>query len=449
MIETKEAVSVRKLQFLCLLITGIMELLMIVIGTSYQKPILYYLVVPCVVFLGATLMTDQCKMARKPLIMGAGMVVWFLVSRELQYLAGESPSDSTVSWAAYLMALPFAAALHDGEDQKGLDLFAACMILASVILSLLGMLLWADILPSSLEHLVYWDGARLHVNWHPNNTGSVFLIGTALTVRFFFRLHTWQGKGIMVLLAALQFTALVLTNSRTSLLIMCVFLAAAVFFCIGFQNRKRAVAALLAALLAVVGIFGASRVLFNRHNEARVADYAAELKENGEIASDVPDSQVTLHTEAGQGSLQNDMHTFNGRTHIWRAAYHGILQNPRILLRGTSDIIGTLLDGGCPFGPAHSHNSWIESVLGFGIPGLLMALFFTILAIFDTVFLLCNGKSDPSQNCTAMLTICLMGSGFLEPFLFVGNIDSQYCNIVFFLCLGYMEQWRKELRSKA
>lgn len=449
MIETKEAVSVRKLQFLCLLITGIMELLMIVIGTPFENNLIFYLVVPCTVFWGVTLAADQSRNARKPMILGAGVVLWFLISQGLQHIAGENPMHSGVSWSAYLMALPFAAALQDGKEQKGLDLFAICMICASVILSLFSVMLWAGILPPSMADQVYWDGARLYAKWHPNTAGRVFFIGAALCVRFFFRMPTKWGKTVMILLTALQFVVLVLTNSRTLIILMCVFFAGAVFFGIGYKGKRRLIAAFLAAAAVFTAAYGMSQVLFDKHNDVRVAEFIAEMEEKGEQVPDVPNSEIKLETEAVQGTLREDMGSFNGRTVIWKAAIRSLLSTPSIQLRGTADIVGAFMRGGCPYYTQHTHNSWLEMAVGFGIPGLLMALYFTILTLGDAAYLVFLGKIDPSQICVAMLLVCLLGAAFLEPFLFVGKYYSQYCNVVFFLGLGYMEQWRADIRSKS
>lgn len=239
MVENEKRLSIKKLQMLCLIITGIMELLMITIGSSYKRALLDYLVVPCVVFWGIALVTDLDQQARKPLILGSAMVLWFLIAQFVQQSTGEHPYQSGVSWSAYLLAFPFAAVLQDGKEQKGLDLFAGCMICASVILAVFGMLLWVNLLPSSMSHLVFWDGARLRVNWHPNTAGSVFLIGTALSIRFFFKMQTKWKKAAMALLTALQFTSLTLTNSRTSILMACAFFSGTVFWAVCGTERKK------------------------------------------------------------------------------------------------------------------------------------------------------------------------------------------------------------------
>lgn len=205
----------------------------------------------------------------------------------------------------------------------------------------------------------------------------------------------------------------------------------------------------MAAIIAFAAIYGASKLLFEKHEDARVAAYIAEMEATGEKVPGIPNSEIKLQTNAIQGTLREDMGSFNGRTGIWSAAAKSFLNNPRIQLRGTADVVGAFMREGCPFPAAHTHNSWLEMAVGFGIPGLLIALYFTIVAICDTAYLLCTPKCDLSKKCIAMLVICLLGIGFLEPVLFVGYVDSQYCNVVFFLCLGYMEQWRKDERLKS
>lgn len=88
MIETKPVLSTRKIQFLCLLAAGILELLMIVIGPTFQLVTKSYLIVPCAVFLGVTLVTDRERLAMRPLVMGAVVVLWCMIARNLQDTQG-------------------------------------------------------------------------------------------------------------------------------------------------------------------------------------------------------------------------------------------------------------------------------------------------------------------------------------------------------------------------
>lgn len=448
MIETKQAVSIRKLQFLCLFVTGLMEVVLIAFGPSHQyvvRPLVdNYLVVPCVFFLGVTFAAPVAQSTRKHLTMGVAMVIWMLIAQNLQYIAGESDRNLGISWGAYLLAFPFASALQDSREEKGLDLFAGFMIAGSSILTLYALLLWADILPAFLASRVIWDGARLEPRWHPNIAGGIYLVGMALTVRAILKSgKLWTKAGLLVL-TVLQFISLVLTNSRTTILLVCGYFVAVLFFCFLRKNRKRVFALLLIAVV-IFGVFvGAYSLIHAKHEKAMVAEYIAQ---NPELTSGIPLEDVHLRTYSGQGSLTKDMWTLNGRVNIWRAVINVLRNHPSVRLRGTGAITEMIHAGGYSGDVAHAHSSWFEMALAFGIPGLLLALYFTWLALRDSVLLLFFRDSSIEQKCTVLLVLCLLAAGMLEPFLFVGYAEYQYFNVLFFLCLGYMEQWRDHLNT--
>jgi hypothetical protein len=59
-------------------------------------------------------------------------------------------------------------------------------------------------------------------------------------------------------------------------------------------------------------------------------------------------------------------------------------------------------------------------------------------------------KTFWSKHCTldqkiiALLVMCLMGAGILEPYIFFSDIFYHYTDFVFFLCLGYLVHWRSK-----
>lgn len=124
MIETKNVLYTRKIQFLCLLITGFMELLMIINGieSSYQEFVQYYLVVPSIVFFGIALVTDQWQRARRPLILGSVMVLWFLIAQGLQHLSGEYPFHSGSFLECVPDGTPLCGCATGREGAKGIGL---------------------------------------------------------------------------------------------------------------------------------------------------------------------------------------------------------------------------------------------------------------------------------------------------------------------------------------
>lgn len=147
-------------------------------------------------------------------------------------------------------------------------------------------------------------------------------------------------------------------------------------------------------------------------------------------------------------SLKSSLGTLNGRTGTWKGAIAALKDNPRILLRGTyyvGETVSYYKDPGS-FAVEHTHNSYLEILFWLGIPGLIMALYFTFLAVRGCIKIL-FGSSSMERKCAAMLCVCLLGSSMLEPLLFTGVIHYHFINFYFFLCLGYVNQWADEAKE--
>ena len=158
------------------------------------------------------------------------------------------------------------------------------------------------------------------------------------------------------------------------------------------------------------------------------------------------DENGRLQTENGQSSFAKSLKTLNGRTEIWGAAVEGIRDNPRILLIGTEKV-GQTISPHWKMEVQHSHSSWMEALYQLGIPGLLAALALTGLAVWNGAVLLWR-NTDLLHSCVVMVVLCLMGCAVMEPYLFVANAQFHYFDFLFLLCLGYMDQWRRQTRNR-
>ena len=76
-----------------------------------------------------------------------------------------------------------------------------------------------------------------------------------------------------------------------------------------------------------------------------------------------------------------------------------------------------------------------------GIPGLLMSLVFTALSVWSAVKLVFNRSVELWKKIVAMLTVCLLGAGFLEPYLFITNVYYHVTDFAFFFLTGYLDYW--------
>jgi O-antigen ligase len=214
---------------------------------------------------------------------------------------------------------------------------------------------------------------------------------------------------------------------------------------------KRMVLGLLAAAVILVGCFKLSGMLFQWNND-RLLERMTAVQAEPSSDLEVSEKEVVLIEDTGiilgdneQGSLVNDMRTLNGRTLIWKAALKAIRNDKKLALWGT-EYSGTYITVYSPIPVDHAHNSWMETLMRMGLPGLLMSLVFTALSVWSAAKLLLSTETLIWKRIIAMLTMCVMTSGFLEPYLFLTNVYYHVTDFIFFFLTGYLDFWsnRKE-----
>lgn len=453
--------------YLYLLVHGIFLLLIMTTGTKIYDSIEDYMLIPSFLFLGAAFSKKQSPAAVRKLLLGLAMVVWFLLaSRKHNYWG----LDTRPAWllSVYLMAFPFAALTGDGEKKRGLNLIAGIFLTAAFLLIIYAVLLTLDCLPEGLQEFVYWDGARLRDMWHPNIGACIFMIGIAFCLVFATGTKKTWIKLLLIPFAAILFLASGITNSRTSILMTCALIGSFVFFCI-FRNNgwKRFLLGAAAALAVMAALFLLAGKAYDWNNDRLIARYTAQLQAMEEAAPDSTEEEasptetvetppvivnektgeVQLQVTNGQGSLAGDFRTLNNRTYIWRGSLWLMRENPQFRLWGTG-YTGDLVSPYNNFPVGHTHNSWMEVFVGLGLPGLVIALVYTLAAGLDALFLMFHSRTTMQQKVVCLLVICIMGAGFLEPYLFLSDKSYHFIDFLFFLCIGYMAQWREALLKK-
>lgn len=448
-----QGISPRKIQFACLLLLGVAEFLLVTVSPLRpwlgEYMVQSYLVVPALVFLGASLTTELTFSGVRALLAGTIITAWIVLAKCAQQLAWEGPANYSMWWAAYLMAFPFAAVVRDGKTQSGLKLMAIMSVAVSAVMSVCSFLLILDGLPRFLSEAVQWDNeGRLVAMGHPNISGWLFMMGISFTLGFSFLAKKRWCKIALAAAAAVQLAVQSLTNSRTTTLMTCAVVAGVVFFYIYRGGWKRFVLGALAAVMVLGGLFKLSDVIYKKNYE-RLTAPASVQQEERERSSPSQANEDTVEQLTKRNSFLHDLKTFTGRTGIWKAAFKALRDEPVLLLRGTEHVSAAIEEGGNPFGVLHSHNSWIEMLVGFGVPGLLLALYFTFLAVRGSLRVLFSWVSSMWQKSVSLLVLCMLVAGILEPFLFTGYLYCQFPMMIFFLCTGYLDQWQEELRRGA
>lgn len=446
-------------QFYCLLAALGIEFLLMALGGYGLYVLDNYAIMPCMLFLGTVLVCKISPDALRKLGLGIVVAVWFCLTQAIHFAQDLQVRNAGLPFSVYLMAFPFAAITRDGKNQYGLRLAGAVYLAAALTLTGLTGLLFADALPGFLVPHVYWDGARLQAMWHPNICASIMMTGIAFALGFSTLVKKAWGRGLLLACAALLFCVMALTNSRTSILMAAALIAGFTFFAIIRKGGwKRFVIGFAIALILIPSLFTGAKKLFDANQARLIARYTAQiqtdltpsLSSSSEPQSPIAeestpdiivgaDGQAALKSKAAQYSFSIDMRTLNGRTVIWKAAIQAVRDNPAVLLWGV-DHSGNLLTDKVSFAPAHVHNSWFEILLCLGLPGLLSALFFTGMALWYIAVTLLGRNTSLWQKTIALLMLCLLGAGFLEPYLFLSDRYYHYADFLFFLLLGYLSQ---------
>ena len=433
----------KNVPLLLLLAAGVIEFIFITLESQFSGIGYYlaetYLAVPCLLFTGYVLRERKTRFARRRLLLAVAAVAWFVIVQSIHKLSGMESHPMATVFFVYLMAFPFAA-LADDRTDAGLRWIGGMFVTASLVLVGYSALLLLDLVPSGMEDVLFWDGARLHALWHSNINACYFMIGIGFSAAFCAKTDKPWAKALLIAAIAAQFLAMALTNCRTVLLMTGALLGGIAFFRIFRGSWKQLLLGLLAAAVLLVGSFKLSGMLYQWNNDRLLASYSAEQESaSGEEILVKEDTGIILGDNE-QGTLANDMRTLNGRTYIWKSALSAIRDNKVLALWGT-EYVGTAISVYNPFEVVHSHNSWMEALMKLGLPGLLLSLVFTAVAVFSAVRLVFGQGVELWKKIIAMMTMCLLAAGFLEPYLFITNVYYHVLDFIFFFCTGYLDRW--------
>ena len=432
-----EEAQAQRVQLICLAAAALLELFFFVMEDRGNGVAWFYLerylTVPAMVFLGATLSRKLSRQAKQQLFFAGLVLAWFFVVQTTRRMQEMEKREIGTFFCVYTMCLPFAAATRDGERQRGLKIVAALFLAVGVLLVGYGALLYAGALPEYLKAYVHWDGTRFLALGHPNLCATLLMISIAFCLRCLLRAKKRWSKVALAVWSGVQFVVLSLTNGRTTVAFACLLVGGVVFCALRKQGWKRFALALLAAVVVMGALFVSSQKIV-KVNKSYLNSAAQQAEEAG--------TPVASQKKNGQSSWDKDIRTLNGRTYIWSSAAKGLRDNPQIKYVGT-DYVGLIVSQYNPFPVGHTHNSWIEALYELGIPGLVIALMLTVAAVWDAVVLLWR-NADPQKSCVALLVLCLLGCALLEPYLFLANMEYQYFDFLFLLCLGYLHVWRTQ-----
>lgn len=418
-----------------------------------------YIIVPTMLFLGMTFGKTLSPTARRQLLLSLGATFWFFIAQTLHYLMDMEVRNVGLFTSVYLLAFPFASFSRDGMKQWGLKLAAAACIGASLAMVCFTCLLSLDLLPGFLQPHIYWDGARLQSFWHPNICAIIFMMGIAFCLYLAVQNPAKWVKAMLTILAAVFFFNMSLTNSRTSIFMASTIIGGLLFFVIYDGKWKRFLIGAVAALAVIALLFTTASTIFQTHNDLLISKYLqqADAADNDDVDSGETtpiiettsiiiqndNGNLSLYADAGQSSLLGNLPNLNGRTVLWEDSIRYLLETPAVMLLGVDSSEEAIFEF-WHLSRGHTHNSWIEIWMTLGLPGLVLSLLLTGIAVCFIWKNFWNPGSTLEQKIIALLVLCLMGAGMLEPYIFFSNIFYHYTDFIFFLCLGYLIHWRSE-----
>lgn len=415
-----------------------------------------YLAVPALLFFGAALTQPLSALAKRCLLLSSVTVLWFAAVQLQHQMVGMGTRSFGIFAVVYLLAFPFCAVAEDGRENTGLKCIAGIYTGFSLLLSVFAVMLLLDAVPEVLKPFVYWDGTRAAMFWHPNGGGCVLMLGIGMTLYLLTQTRQKRIKYLLAGLILLQFVALILTNSRTTILVTCALIGGTVFFAVWKGQGKQ----LFTLGIAAVALVGVLILAYSTLQELHVQSQIDKLLEEAGLQADQLTGEVVIGTQrlmvdpntgeiiikgfgvSGQNSFFQDLFSFNGRTRIWKAAFAVLQDIPEVRIWGT-EYYGAEMGYRLQAPIINAHNSWIQTMLVLGIPGLLLTLVFTVLAIWNLWSLMWNTKVDLGKKVIALVVVCILASSILEAYLFAGEMPTSFVNFLFFLCTGYLIHWNR------
>lgn len=456
-LQKKEADRRKKLQLLFLIITCMAPFFTVLINSLFPGVgsflTMEYMTVPVLFFVGSALTQELTSSAKKCLLLSVIAVFWFVVIQLKHNIDNMGIRNFGMFAAAYLLAFPFAAVADDGDQNIGLKWVGRIYMAFSGLMVILLLALQLDILPEWLQAKVYWDGTRARIFWHPNGTACALMQGISFSMFALTRPQKKWKKWVLLALTALQFYGIVMTNSRTTIFITCALLAGTVFFVVSKKKQVRIPKAAAAILAVMVILLLAYNGLSNLHMKMQIqklmtqqteqTQYPGENRQSLVIDEETGEISIVGANNSVQGDLREDAKTLNGRTIIWAAAFETLRDNPDLKIWGTEYSFAEL-SYRTGWEVINSHNSWIQMLLVFGIPGLLIALVYTVIAVWSLCRILFRREEDIMKKIVAMNVGCILAASILEVYLFVSDDFSNCENFLFFLCTGYLVQWNRK-----
>ena len=407
------------------------------------------------------------------------------------------------AFAAWFLFFPVGFLLDGKELKKPLLYIGSIWITAMTILAAAGIYCAATgnnilLFPESNRiGVMNYDGfPRLWLAKYPTDCADDLLVafGFAMTGLFITR-KRWV-KGCLLGAMAVMFTALGLVDGRAVMLSLGGMAAVAVFIIVirrGVTKKTLAVGVVAAVAVIFAINFTCTRVgLFFPEKSGRTIevikgpqepdfygewdwfpeDEPSEMNAAPEqrayvvqpLAAFTPaESSAPIHlvplasvqeeteTSSSQAVTHREFEmTFAGRTFLWKAALDTLRSNENnILLLGRTpyDYLTLLYKNGFPYPFTHCHNVYMQTVLEWGIPGLVLMVLFLVLFAVSALRLILNCALPFWQRFLPVPAMALLAAELADCF---SLLEMDFVSLhVIFLFMGMTMGLDYRLRNKS
>lgn len=364
--------------------------------------------------------------------------VWSFIACFLAAAEGRAPLSGNIRYLFYMassLLVIFPLGYHLGKRRQ-MALFHAMFDTCLVVFSLFLLYAYFRFFRGEFHFFTFGENEfdftlpRIRFGVNPNSTaayGAFFLIGGLY--RFHSLQNSWK-RALLVFFELIAFTAFVYSESRTAFISLA--LALGVWIGARIYRRKKdkgSGSVLLSLLCAVVTAVLTVAVLYGVLNILR------------SLQSTVLKSVVThAGTDEGpaddRGFMSDNALTLGGRIRIWLAIVKEVFRNRHLLLHGCSQS-ATSAEVYALIGKSYNtHNQFLEVLLAYGLPALVLFLVWLLWLAGKSVFLGLDRSEEDDPSWMLPLILLMMIVDNLAETMLVARIH--FVGFLFFLLAGYV-----------
>lgn len=380
---------------------------------------------------------------------------------------------------AFFVCYPLAFSLNEARMRRAFTLICAVYLALMAGLGCVGVYVTAtDASIPSLAGPGYisanTDGTRLIPFVYPTAAATFFCLALLVGLYLLLRAKRFFARIACALAMLIVFVALALTDSRTSSIFFSACLAGFFYLLsdglLPIPKRPvRLIAALCVAAAAFALCYGAQRLSYRaifslaapRAEQSaaqsfqpeplpavqatRLSHSASAALHPAPAATPAPAAEPKAESSPAPRALFENLSTLQGRTYVWSAAIRALAAEPRLLFTGSSplfvmDAVNPYVEqlyGGVPF--VHLHSIVFQTLVAFGLPGLLLFGALIAYILFHAIRLFFCGRASCSlcERTLPLLLFYCLAVDMMETFLSFSDV-MRYSNPWFFLVGGYV-----------